>query len=35
MFLIDKCGHDPWKEYYAKEEFFTILKSEIKSTERV
>ena len=35
MFLIDKCGHDPWKEYYAKDEFFTILKNEIKSIERV
>lgn len=32
MFLIDKCGHDPWKEYYAKDEFFTVLKREIKST---
>lgn len=31
MFVIDKCGHDPWKEYYAKDEFFTILKSEIQS----
>jgi hypothetical protein len=32
MYLIDKCGHDPWKEYYAKDEFFTILKNEIENT---
>lgn len=29
MIVIDKCGHDPWKEYYAKEAFFDILKSEV------
>ena len=29
MFIIDKCGHDPWKEYYARDEFFSILKREI------
>ena len=22
MITIDKCGHDPWKETYAREEFF-------------
>lgn len=33
MFLLDRCGHDPWKEYYAKDEFFHILKREIKSSE--
>lgn len=32
MYLLDKCGHDPWKEYYAKDEFFAILKNELKST---
>lgn len=30
MYVIDKCGHDPWKEYYAKDEFFAILKSEME-----
>jgi pimeloyl-ACP methyl ester carboxylesterase len=29
MFVLDKCGHDPWNEYYAKDEFFAILKNEI------
>ena len=29
MFTIDKCGHDPWEEYYARDEFFSILKREI------
>ncbi len=30
MYVIDKSGHDPWKEYYAKDEFFAILKSEME-----
>lgn len=32
MYVLDKCGHDPWKEYYAKDEFFSILKREIECT---
>jgi pimeloyl-ACP methyl ester carboxylesterase len=32
MYVIDKCGHDPWKEYYAKEEFFAILKNEMEGS---
>jgi pimeloyl-ACP methyl ester carboxylesterase len=27
--LLEKCGHEPWKERFAKEAFFKILKSEI------
>lgn len=30
MYLLDKCGHDPWNEYYARDEFFSILKSETR-----
>ena len=30
MFVLEKCGHEPWKEYYAKEKFFEILKKELK-----
>lgn len=33
MHLLDKCGHDPWNEYYARDAFFTLLKSEISHTE--
>lgn len=29
MLVLDKCGHEPWKEYYAKEKFFEILKKEL------
>lgn len=28
---LEKCGHYPWKEKYAKDRFFTILKNEINS----
>lgn len=31
MFILEKCGHEPWKEYYAKDEFFKILKNELQS----
>lgn len=31
MILMDKCGHDPWKEYYARDKFFAILKSAMES----
>ncbi|MTI71865.1 MAG: alpha/beta hydrolase [Firmicutes bacterium] len=27
--LLDKCGHYPWNEYYAKEKFYEILFNEI------
>lgn len=27
--LIDKCGHEPWNEKYAKEEFYRILTGEL------
>jgi len=29
MFVLEKCGHEPWKEYYAKDKFFEILKKEL------
>lgn len=29
--LLDKCGHKPWIEKYAKEKFFNILKQEIRN----
>lgn len=29
MYVLEKCGHEPWKEYYAKEKFFEILKKEL------
>jgi pimeloyl-ACP methyl ester carboxylesterase len=28
--LLNNCGHSPWKENYAKAEFFEILKNELK-----
>lgn len=28
--LLEKCGHEPWLEKHAREEFFRILRSEIK-----
>jgi len=28
--LLEKCGHYPWMESYARDEFFEILKNEIK-----
>jgi len=30
MIVINKCGHTPWKEKYAKDTFFVILRQEIK-----
>lgn len=27
--LLEKCGHTPWNEYYAKEQFYKILMKEI------
>ena len=27
---LEKCGHEPWRERYAREKFFQILKDEIK-----
>jgi len=29
FFLLEKCGHDPWSELYAKDEFYRILKNEL------
>jgi len=29
--LLKKCGHEPWNEEYAKDEFYKILKSELKN----
>jgi len=29
MYVLEKCGHEPWKEYYAKDRFFEILKKEL------
>jgi len=26
LHLLEKCGHTPWKEQFAKEEFFSIVK---------
>jgi pimeloyl-ACP methyl ester carboxylesterase len=28
--LLEKCGHSPWKEEYARDEFFRILREEIQ-----
>lgn len=28
-FLLKKCGHEPWQEKHARNEFFTLLKQEI------
>jgi pimeloyl-ACP methyl ester carboxylesterase len=28
--LLEKCGHEPWMERYAKDKFFKILKNELK-----
>ena len=30
FFLLQKCGHEPWNEYYAKDEFYRIVKEAIK-----
>jgi pimeloyl-ACP methyl ester carboxylesterase len=32
FFLLEKCGHSPWKERYAREEFYHILRNEIADT---
>ncbi len=31
--LLEKCGHEPWKERYAKDKFFDILRTELKANE--
>lgn len=28
--LLEKCGHEPWREKYARDRFYDILKKEIK-----
>jgi pimeloyl-ACP methyl ester carboxylesterase len=28
--LLDRCGHTPWKERYAREEFFGMLRAELE-----
>ncbi len=28
FYLLEKCGHSPWKEYYARDEFFRLIRSE-------
>jgi pimeloyl-ACP methyl ester carboxylesterase len=30
MILLEKCGHHPWYEKYAKDEFYTALKRELE-----
>ena len=27
--LLEKCGHEPWIEKYAKDKFFNVLREEI------
>jgi pimeloyl-ACP methyl ester carboxylesterase len=29
--LLDKCGHEPWSEKYARNRFYRILRSELRS----
>lgn len=29
FYLLEKCGHSPWKERFATEKFYEILKEEI------
>ena len=29
VFVLDKCGHDPWRERYARDKFFSILNNEL------
>jgi len=31
FYLLEKCGHSPWKEKYAAERFYEILSAEITS----
>lgn len=28
--LLEKCGHEPWIERYAKDKFYEVLRKEIK-----
>jgi pimeloyl-ACP methyl ester carboxylesterase len=30
VYILDKCGHDPWKEKYACERFYEIIRKEMK-----
>ena len=30
IILLEKCGHEPWIERFARDEFYQILKNEIK-----
>ena len=30
-YILEKCGHDPWLEYYAKDRFFEILTEEMNA----
>lgn len=29
-YVLDKCGHTPWREKYAREEFLEVLFSELE-----
>ncbi len=29
FYKLEKCGHSPWTESYARDEFYRILKEEI------
>ena len=29
VIMLNKCGHSPWKEKYAKDEFLKLLKNEL------
>jgi pimeloyl-ACP methyl ester carboxylesterase len=31
LLMLAKCGHTPWKERYARDEFYQVLVSEIES----
>ncbi len=35
FFLLEKCGHSPWYEKYARDKFYDILKDEITETDRM
>lgn len=32
FFLLKKCGHSPWKEEFAKEDFYDLIRNEIKTS---
>jgi len=34
MHVLDKCGHEPWNEYYARDMFFKILINACKTNEK-